>query len=260
MTLQRVFGEIVPGAFLDLVRQVREGHQIPDPGPDKDILPEILALDLPFEEIRTEICEGLRRMMPEGGPLTPLIKPFLDVPGDLPLSAALKDLADMLPDNLTVGNTVHKYIEGLLEPHVQMMTDMLLAYILTGETTAAPEAWFGGVFTLPIPGQLIVGVMASEYSDLGSLVNQFRQKHHEVFPRRRRSLARSTVNAAASLRLKVEGYKLKDIADIYITKHPSEFPKDPLSPRYKASKKQLEERIKKQIDRLRAVLDLHRDT
>jgi hypothetical protein len=260
MTLPQVIGELVPGAFLDLVCQVREKYQIPDPGPDKDILPEMLARDLPFEEIRAELCEGLRRVMPEASPITRLLKPFLDLPADLPLSVALKDLAEKMPDEWTVGSTIHRYIEGLHEPQVQQMADMLLAYALTGDTTTAPQDWFGGVFTIPLPGLPMIGVIASEYSDLGPLVNQFRQKHHEAFPQRRRRLAGSAVNAAASLRLRLEGYKLKDIADIYIANHPSEFPKDPLSLKYKATKRQLEERIKKQMDRLQAILNIHRDT
>jgi hypothetical protein len=125
MTLPQVFGELLPGAFHDLVRQVREKYQIPDPGPDQDLLPEILAHDLPFEQIRTEICEGLRRMMPEASPVTRLLKPSLGLHAYLPLSVALKDLAEKMPDEWTVGSTIHGYIEGLLEPHVQQMADLL---------------------------------------------------------------------------------------------------------------------------------------
>jgi hypothetical protein len=259
MTLPHVIGELVPAAFIDLVRQVREKYQIPDPGPDGDIR-ALLGQDLPYEQIHADIREALRGLMPEGLPLASLLKLLLDLPADLPLSTALADLAANMPAEWTVGNTVHKYIDGLLEPHVQQMTDMLFAYTLTGDTKIAPAEWFGGAFTLPLPSFPLVGALASEYSDLGKLVNEFRQKHHETFPQRRRGLAPSTVNAAEALRLKLEGYKLKDIADIYIAKHPSEFPRDPLSPRYKAAKKQLEGRIKKQIDRLRAALGINRDT
>ncbi|MCX6071364.1 MAG: hypothetical protein NTU91_10985 [Chloroflexi bacterium] len=259
MTLPHVIGELVPAAFIDLVRQVREKYQIPDPGPDGDFR-ELLAQDLPYEQIRIDLCEGLREMMPEGHPLAPFLTPLLHLPADLPLSTALTDLAAKMPADWTVGNTLHKTINGFLEPHIQKLADILLAYMLTGETKVAPGEWFGGAFVLPVPGQPMVAVLASEYSDLGLLVNDFRRKYHETFPQRHRRLDRSAVNAAEALRLKLEGYRLKDIADVYIARHPSEFPRDPLSPRYRAAKKQLEERIKKQIGRLRAALCLDGDT
>jgi hypothetical protein len=259
MTLPEVIGELVPGAYQDLVRHVREKYQIPNPGPDGDVR-DLLTEDLPYDRIRTDICDGLRRIMPEGLPFAQFLSLLLEFPADLPLSTALTDLAGIMPAEWTVGNTLHTTVKSFIEPHIQKTAEILLAYTISGETKVAPGEWFGGAYELPIPGLPMVAVLAPEYSDLALLVNEFRRKYHETFPQRRRRLDRSAVNAAEALRLKLEGYKLKDIADVYIAKHPSEFPKDPTSPRYRAAKKQLEERIKKRMDRLRTALGLNRDT
>jgi hypothetical protein len=49
--------------------------------------------------------------------------------------------------------------------------------------------------------------------------------------------------------MKLEGVRIKDIADVYIERYPSEFPKDPLVKNYRAKKRKLEERLKKRLQR-----------
>ena len=260
MTLPRVFGELTPAAYREVIDAVRAKYDIPDPSPDGYPFPDILAADIPFDEVREQIYEHIRRLLPEELPIPPQIRPLLQLPAELPLAEALRALAELTPRDRTWGNTVHPYLGRLLEPHARKLADMLFLYVMEGKTTPAPDTWFGGVFSLKLSEEMVIVALASQYSDLEELIAKFRKKYKDKFPKRRRRLDPTATHAAASLRLRLEGYKLKDISDIYIAAHPDKFPADPLSPRYRAAKKQLEQRIKKQMTRLQAVLREMGDT
>lgn len=261
MTLPKAIGELVPGALTHLVVAMRAKYQIPDPGPDKDPVPDLLAGDFPFEQIRADILAALRADPPFEPPIGPLVTLIRNLPSDQTLSSALTAFAQTFPPDRTIGNTIQAYVEKLLEPHLSHIVDMLFAYVLTGETKQIPTAWLGQVTQVPLPsGQTQIVLIANQFSDLPQLVAELRRKFRATFPTRPLKLSHTSVDAAANLRLKKEGYKLKDIADIYIGNHPSEFPRNPRSPEYRALKKQLEARIKKQMDRLRSTLSRTRDT
>lgn len=255
MTLPQIIGELIPGAFQDLITSLRAKYTIPPPNPGEDNLPLVLAEDIPLEDIRAQIYSNVQASMVQDPSLAPVLGPFQTLPPQMPLRDFLKQLAEAIPEDRTIGNTIHKYIADLSGPFIQRVTDHILEYLLTGKTSPLPDASLGGVVEIPFPGQKILALVATEGADLRQLIMQFRQKHREIFPKKRAKLSRSTVQAATNVRLsKLEGYKLKDIADIYIARHPSEFPRDPLTPEYRAAKKALESRIKKQMQRLKDLI------
>jgi len=261
VTLPQVIGELTPAAFDELISQVLTKYNLPRPSPDEDTtLEEALASGVSLDDIRTDIYQALQRQIPSDFPLAPFLSPFREMPADKPLSEALTEFAEVLPANLTVGNTIHRYIDSLLAPHIQRLADQLTLYALTGKTSPTPESMFGGVFVLPIPGQPLVGLIVSQLSDTKSLIRRFRQKFKETFPGKPREISSAMIPAATALRQKLEGYKLKDIADMYIVRHPSQFPGDPRSPTYKAAKKKLVQRIMKQTTRLKVFLSAMGDT
>ena len=149
MTLPQVIGELIPAAYDDLIYQVLTKYNLPRPSPDEDTtLEEALAGDVSLDDLRTDIYQALQRQIPLGFPLAFFVSPFLALPADKPLSAALTEFAETLPANLTIGNTIHRYIDSLLAPHIQRLADQLTLYALTGKTTAAPDNSFGGVFAI----------------------------------------------------------------------------------------------------------------
>jgi ribosomal protein S17E len=255
MTLQQIVGELTAATYHQLISQVLRKYNLPGPSPDEDTtLKEALASGVSYDDIRSDFYKALQRQIPLDFPLASFLSQLQEIPGDLPLSAALIELAEKLPPNLTIGNTLHPYVDTLLDPHIQRLADELTLYALTGKTTPTPENSFGDVIALPIDGQPMIFIIASQFSDTQSLIRRFRQKFRDTFPAKRREISRAMIPAATAVRQKIEGYKTKDIADTYMSRHPGKFPKDPRSRKYKAAKKRLEERINKQIPRLKSWL------
>lgn len=261
MMLPRVIGELTPAAFGELISQVLAKYKLPRPSPDEDVtLEEALASGVSFEDLRTDIYQALQADVPADLLLPPLLAYLRSLDGDVPLPIALKGMAEVVSPDWTIGNTIHRWIDSLLEPQLKPLADQLTVYALTGTPTPMPESWFGDVIVLNIGGQVMVAALASQLTDTQKLIARLRRKYRETFPGNRPRLSRSVLPAATALRLKLEGYKLKDIADIYIARHPSEFPPDPLTPEYKAAKRRLEQRIKKQMGRLRTLIRSFGDT
>jgi hypothetical protein len=261
MTLPQVIGELLPVAFDGLISEVLSKHNLPYPSPDEDTtLDEVMANGVSPDDIRSEIYQALQGKIPLDFPLASFLSWFRQMPGDVPLWAALEATGKVVPQDLTIGNTIHRYIDNLLDPHIQRLADQLTLYALTGKTTPMLESSFGGVFSVPGLGQPMIVLAASQLSDTQSLIRKFRQELKQTFPGKPRAISNAMIPAATALRQKLEGFKIKDIADIYISRHPSEFPKDPLSPKYRAAKKRQEERIKKQIARLRSMLQAFGDS
>jgi hypothetical protein len=261
VTLPEVVGELVPAAFDELITEVLAKHNLPRPSPDQDAaLEEALGSGVSFEDLRTDIRHALQARVPPSFPLAPLLSYLREMPGDVPVPIALKGLAEVVSPDWTIGNTVHRWIDGLLDPHLNQLADQLAVYALTGAAAPPPETWFGDALVLNFAGQEMVVALASQLTDMQRLIHRFRRKYSATFRPKPPRLSRSVVPAATALRLKLEGYKLKDIADIYIARHPSEFPRDPLTPEYRAAKRRLEQRIKKQTARLREMLRAIGDT
>jgi hypothetical protein len=261
VTLPKVIGELTPAAYDELISQVLAKHKLPRPSPDEDVpLEEVLGSGVPFDEIRAEIYQELRIQVPAELPFPPLLSLLRSLDGDIPVPIALRAIAEVVSADWTIGNTIHRWIDNILDPQLEQLADQLALYALTGITTPAPERWFGDVVVVDIGGQVTVAALASQLTDIRSLIDRFRRKCRTTFPRKPPKLSRSMVPAATALRQKLEGRRLRDIADIYIAGHPSEFPADPLSPEYRAAKKQLEQRMKKQTQRLREMLRAMGDT
>jgi len=261
LTLNQVIGELLPAAFHELVSQVLRKYNLPPPSPDYDTpLEDALASGVSIDDLRNDIYQGLHREMLWGVRLAPFLSPLRQMPADMPLSQALTQFASTLPPDLTVGNTIHRYIDSLFDPILQRLADQLTLYALTGKTLPTPENSFGGAFTIPIPGQPLIGLVADQFADTQSLIRQFRHRFRGTFPAKPRAISSAMITAATTLRHQLEGYNIKDVADIYIARHPSEFPKDPLTPKYRNAKKRQEERIRKQILRLKSLLQAFRDS
>lgn len=257
--LPQILGQVLPAAYQDLIKSIRDKYEIPD-DPDQDLLPQFLAEEIPLEDIRQEIYNALKAQLPYNTPLAFILQPLQTLPSELPLREALATLAAALPDNLTVGNTIHKHLDSLFEPHIQNLTNQLFEYTLTGEASTLPANMFGGVTVIPVPNHPFVVALATEISDQKEIAQQFRRKMRETFGDTLPDFTPSDVKAAGNWRLKLEGYKPRDIADKYILDHPSEFSKDTRSPEFRAAKEKLQERIKKQIDRLLQRLEEWGDT
>jgi hypothetical protein len=127
---------------------------------------------------------------------------------------------------------------------------MLFTYLVSGETEEVPFDWFGDVQTVTFgDDEPVIFMMASRMSDPKEMVDKFRKEYNRLYGKDRPKITKGFLNAADQLRMYYEGKPIRDIADAYILKHRSQFPKDAKSNEYKAAKKKLEERLKKRNQR-----------
>ncbi|NOH13236.1 MAG: hypothetical protein HND51_16470 [Chloroflexi bacterium] len=136
-----------------------------------------------------------------------------------------------------------------LDGMIKQITEHTFIYLLTGEAVEISEDWFSLVASTSLFGEPVTMAIASSGSDLKSITEQFKAQHRQTFGKQPK-ITKGRLNTADLLRMKYEGKSIADIADNYILRNPSEFPKDPRSKTYKEAKAKLEERIKKSMQRL----------
>jgi hypothetical protein len=131
-----------------------------------------------------------------------------------------------------------------------MVTDRVMEYLMTGKSREIPAGMIGTVYVSPVMGMKTIVAMAGPLADPKEISTEFRKKYTEEFGRSRPNITDENINTAEFLTRKLNGMRLNDIADIYIERHPSEFPRDPLTKAYKAAKRKLEDRLKMRMARL----------
>ncbi|MCW5887750.1 MAG: hypothetical protein KIT07_06465 [Anaerolineales bacterium] len=136
-----------------------------------------------------------------------------------------------------------------VEEFLETTTDLLLTYLVTGTAQEIPFDWTGKVGSSTVLGEPVVFAIAGQLSDPKEITQQFMTEYNRVFGKQRPKISREFLNNADLLRMKFEKVPIKDIADEYIQRNRSQFAKDERSPQYRAQKRRLEERLKKQLQR-----------
>lgn len=143
-----------------------------------------------------------------------------------------------------------KPVEATIDKYLDITVDRVMEFLMTNRSRAIPAGWLGTVYVSPVMGSNTVVAMAGPMVNHKEIAAEFRRKCTETFGRSKPNITDENLNTVEFLTLKLNGMRLKDIADIYIQRHPSEFPTDPLSKEYKAAKRKLEDRLKMRIIRL----------
>jgi hypothetical protein len=264
MNLSMLFSSLLPSHpdLLPILQNIRKKYGIPEINPDDIGMKEILLSDndIDWLSVRQEI-EAQVRNKPEL--LPPSIKPLLKLnhPENQPLLfIGLEEVPEELRNQINAFTNV--LISQIIDPvlknvneYYRVVTDSLFEFLLTGTPREVPTGWFGVVTTTSMFGEPMVIALAAQASDPKAISDQFRQEFTKTFGKDRPKLSEGNLKTGEYLRMKLAGMPIKDIVDVYIQRHRSEFPNDEFSKEYRATKRKHEEMMKKRIQRLQNTIN-----
>lgn len=255
----KLIGTLLPSHqyFIPILKDIREKYNIPEIGPEDDGITEILLADedIDWEEVHQEIknkISNLEEIFPEQ--LLGLIELVKNLPETSQMSEEAKDIPENLQEQF---QAFFQTIITFLAPTFQKINEFidttanhLFEFLTTGEAREIPQDWLGIVMTVPFfDDEPIIVAMASRLSDPKVVVDEFRMQFNHAYGKDRPKITGGQLKSAEYLRMKFEGKSITDITDVYILRNRSQFPKDPSSPEYRAAKRKLEERMKKNLQR-----------
>jgi|APSaa5957512622_1039677.scaffolds.fasta_scaffold68291_2 hypothetical protein len=247
MREQKFYGNLITGSadFLPILYDVLDKYGIHDFEPGLEALAEIAGAEekIDLAEVRQEIANHIWNTPEIFGTAPALIIKIFNKKEENNLE--FEEL-ESIPDP-----TLREQVHGLLllvtkviEPQylaiqgvIEGLADHLFEYLLTGEAQELPEAWIGVADKITMYGQDVVMAMANRAADPREVSKKFMGKFEETFGTRRSMITRSHARNTDYIRMWMSGRKLKDIVDVYIERHPSEFPRDIDTQEYKAARK-----------------------
>lgn len=257
----KLLGTILPSHpdLIPIVNDIRAKYDLPEIDVEDETLKEIILTDqdIDFEAIQKEIKEKVKAipdLIP--APLSSLYQKFNSLDkehlwDDEELAADPEPLKSQLITSVTALN------DNLLTPIMERVEDFYLTlsqhlfeFLITGETREIPMDWLGGVITINVLGTPLVLAMAGPSSDPKVIKQQFMTEYHRVFGNYHPNIKESHIKSADYLRMKLSGMPLKDIADVYIQRNPSQFPDPADRKAYLQAKRKCEEMLKKRIQRI----------
>ena len=190
MNESKFLGALLPASpdFAPIIEAVREKYGLPELSLEDDPITEIylgdaiISLEEFRRDIRSRILENLEKIVPEDFSKNyKIAKQSIDYDYQKEL-AQYKDeqkpgmqvIYDFLLLNMQV-------IYKMLDAQIDKMADMLYYNLLTGDTLAAPDEWFGVVTTTPISGEQTILAMANEITNLDIFCQQIRDLHRKTF-------------------------------------------------------------------------------
>lgn len=255
---QSLFGALLPSQadYKLILDDLRQKYDIPTLGPgDKDFAEFLFSeSDIPWNNIHSELryrIAALDELWPESVlRLRNMFKENPVIESDLEkftkeYEPSPEELAQLTQRILgLVAPLIHKF-----EKMLDTTTDLLVTFLVTGETEDIPQDWIGAVQSINMFGEPVIMAIAGPLSDPKEISKQLVTEYHRIYGKDRPKITKGMLNASDLLRMKFEGVLIKDIADIYMERHPSQFAKDPRSPKYRTQKRRLEERLKKALQR-----------
>jgi hypothetical protein len=259
-----LFSSLLPSHpdLLPIIKRIREKYNIPEIDPDDFGMKEILLSDndIDWQSVLQEIEVQIRNI-PELLPssIKPLLK-FIHAENQPLIFSNFEEVPEELRNQLNalMAVLVSQIIEpvlGKVNEFYKAVSDSLFEFLLTGTPREVPNDWFGTVTTTSMFGEPLIIAMASQASDPKAISDQFRQEFTKTFGKVRPKLTEGNLKTGEYLRMKLAGMPIKDIVDIYIQRHRSEFPNDGFSKGYRAAKRKHEEIMKKRIQRLQNTIN-----
>jgi hypothetical protein len=143
-----------------------------------------------------------------------------------------------------------------VEKFYRSIAQMLYVYILTGETEEVPENWISQAVVTKMYGNDVVLMVANQTANPEVVVQQFRTLFKKTFKVQKSKVTNNVVSTAYYLRLKALGKPNDFILEEYIRRNKFSLPKDKKSKRYYDVQRKYAERLKKQMQRSKAILDV----
>ena len=216
--------------------------------------------DFDPEIVHSEIKEYLIQNPPFSDYASALLNELRSLPPDRSLRQFLHDTAASIPEELTIGDTIQKTVFGFTDPFIDQLAQHLLTRLITGQVEEVPQDWIGVVRENKLFGIQTVFAMAGPLTDMTDLVKQFRDQFSKTFGKKKNRLTDAKVEGAQYLRLSLEGYKARDLVDVYISLHPDEYDRIKDPKKKKAYKERIYERLKKQMQRVQEYINEHGDS
>lgn len=264
MTEEKLFGKLLPAnlEFQSILSIIREKFDLPEIEYD-DGLSELILSDKNYDwgEIKVEI-ENQLLSHPELFGDVKVIKLLQEIEktqGKLPALEGFENLPEITLEWI---QDLYSGLFGLLQPSVteiqgisEHMATAIFEFLLTGETREVPEEWLGRVFVAQNANAPMVIAVAGSIADPKKIAQEFTAMHRKIFGKENRSISKGSLNSAEYLRMKLAGKPLKDIADVYIERNPSEIMSKPGTKEYRETKGKIEDKLKKRMQRLQTVVN-----
>lgn len=257
-----------------ILENIREKYDIPDLDPTKDGLKERLLQEMENDQeidwkaVRQDLENEIRKipdlLPPELAFFYKVIEAKKALPPEPtftePITDKLKsDVLALYQGFVNLFNLIADHfaapLQAVINNFFSVMANNALEYLYTGKVRDIPQDWISSVQTLSMFGEDAVMAIASRLADPDEAAEQFRQKLIETFGKHRPKLTKKNLPFAEYFTMSLRGIRLKDITDEYIVRHPHAFPKDPQSPEFKRAKRDLADRLKKTIKRLKLTIE-----
>lgn len=261
----KFLGALLPSHpdLLPIIQAIREKYSLPEIFLDDDPIKEIFLGDDPVsfaefrQDIKDRILEKIEVIFPEDFfKKYQATKKALETDFQAGLAKFPEELKPVMQTFFEQIKDSSQVIFKILDSQIDSITNVLYINLLLGEEAEAPEDWFGKVATMETGGETIIFAMASEVTNLDLLFSQIRELHKKTFGVRPAKLTNVTLGSAYYLQL-TKSKKDKDfILDEYIRRNKFSLPKNRDSSRYMEVRRKYAERLKKRLQRTKAVLDV----
>ncbi len=263
MNESKFLGALIPASpnFAPIIKTVREKYSLPDLSPKDDPITEIylgddiISLEEFRRDIRSQILENLEQSISEQ-----FSKQYQTAKKSLEYDYQ-KDL-EKIPDELKPNMKVMfdfllqnmQALYQILDAQIDKMANMVYYNLLTGDTLAAPDEWFGIVTTSTISGEQTILAMANEITNLDTFCQEIRDLHKKTFGVRHVKFTDKTVDSAYYLQLKKNKKPTNFIVEEYIKRNNFKLPRRN-SDRYIQVWNKYAERLKKRLQKTQKILD-----
>jgi hypothetical protein len=259
-------GSLLPSHpdLLLIIEAVREKYNLPPISPDDDPIDEIylgdesVSLEEFRQEIKNRILENIAAIFPENFVKQYLFsKSTIGVNGFSDIDRFPEDVRPLMDMFFNSLKQMATPIYQTLNAQIESVSDMLYIYVLTGETQEVPSDWFGSVRTMPTgDNETVVIAMASEITNLDTLIQQLREMHRKTFGDHRPKITNTIVSTAYYMQLRRMGKKWDFIIEEYIRRNKFSMPRDRTSKRYFDIRRKHEKTLRKRIERSEKILGI----
>lgn len=253
-----LLGKLMPGHpdIFPIIKTIREKYEIPEVRPEDDISEILLTRDdIDWDAVKQDIDAQAKEF------------PFFDEKHEQFIKAMTTlqnisfDSSDFAGLSSEMRDAFKKLFVAMMQPYTltlavleektyKPLAGMIYEYLLTGQTRNVPEEWFGKVFSGEMFGDKIVIAIAGESTNPKVIAEQLKSEMTKTFGKYKFGVTDTDVATAEFLAMKLQGDSLKRLVERYEERHPSEFPKNKDSKKYKETKRRHREMMKKRVQRL----------
>ena len=262
MQKSKLVGALIPSlpGLQEIANNIRDKYHIPPVNPGEDGITKIILADqeIDWDSVQKDINSQIRNnadLLPSD------LRQFLPLKGQVnwpdepdiyePISDEFRKTVIALYKFYV--NTVRSYslIFGIIDQYYDTLTSIVKEYLITGKGSEVPTDWFGKVTTSSIMGEPVVMAIAGQLTDSRWIAKEFKSEMTRMFGKGRSKIKDEYLNTADLMAMRMSGKSMKDIVDVDMSLHPSNYPFDKTSKSYRASIETRKDMLKKRLKRLK---------